>query len=224
VLEALHAIDLPCETLLLINNGSNDGSEKLIRCSGYPFIDLSRNHGIGYSYMLATDWALERNYDIIGVLAGNGKMLPSEMYRVLNPILDGEAEYVVGSRRLTGGNSPNIPLFRHVAIPLVNYFVKVITGITLTDATCGYRAWRLDLMKKAEFDWHASWLNTYGFEYYFFAKVILSHSVRWKEVPVTMHYPSKGERYSKIRPFIDWWAMLKPWIIARCDGKRFALS
>ena len=95
------------------------------------------------------------------------------------------------------------------------------TGVQLTDATCGYRAFKLDLIRRAQFDWWAPWLHTYGLEYYFYAKVILGQEIRWKEVPVTMRYPPRGQSYSKMRPFVEWWVMLKPWILARFDGKGF---
>lgn len=218
VLNELRDVSLPCSQILLINNGSFDGTEQIIRKSGYPFIDVDRNMGTGYSYMLAADWALARSFDILGVLAGNGKMLPSEMHRVLDPIADGRADYTVGSRFLPGGSSPNLPLFRRFAIPaIVNILVRVLYGVQLTDATCGYRAWRLELMTRAQFDWHAPWLNTYGFEYYFYAKVLLNKTIRKIEVPITMRYPTSGP-YSKIKPLTGWWSMLKPWIVARFDG------
>lgn len=122
---------------------------------------------------------------------------------------------------MPGGASPNLPTFRRTTIPLVNGYVRAITGASVTDATCGYACYRLDLLRRAQFDWHAPWLETYGFEYYLRAKVILDGSLRWREVPVTMRYPPRGP-YSKIRPFSGWWAMLRPWIVARADGKGFA--
>jgi dolichol-phosphate mannosyltransferase len=222
VLEDLTNTNLPCDTILLVNNGSNDGSEELVRSSAYSFIDVPQNLGIGYSYRLALLWALERDYQIFGVMAGNGKMLAKDLKVVISPILNGEVDYVTGSRYLPGGHSPNLPRFREVSIPLVNAFVRILTGIRLTDSTCGYRAFKLDLILRAKFDWQADWLNTYGLEYYLFAKVILNKQIRWKEVPVTMRYPAKGQPYSKIRPGLDWWAMLRPWIVARFDGKGFA--
>ncbi len=164
VLEDLRTTDLPCDTILLVNNGSSDGSEKLVHDSDYPFIDVPRNLGIGCSYRLALLWALERNYEIFGVMAGNGKMLARDMKVVVAPILAGEVDYVTGSRYLPGGHSPNLPRFREVSIPLVNGFVRILTGVRLTDATCGYRAFRLDLIPRARFDWQADWLNTYGLE------------------------------------------------------------
>ncbi|PYQ56618.1 MAG: hypothetical protein DMF53_25010 [Acidobacteria bacterium] len=206
--------------VLLVNNGSSDGSERLVRESGYPFLDLPRNLGVGHGYIRAIDWALERGVEIFGAMAANGKMLPAEIPRLLAPILEGRADYVNGSRFLAGGGSPNLPGFRRRSIPLVNLFVRAVTGARLTDATCGFRAFRLGLLRQAEFDWHAPWLYTYGFEYYLYAKVLLDRRIRWTEVPVTMRYPETG-RYSKIRPGRDWYAMLKPWLRARIDGKGF---
>ncbi len=221
VLQELRAQPQPGITVLLVNNGSSDGSERLVRESGFDYIDLAKNLGIGHSFMKATEWAMERGFEVFSVIASNGKMLPAELPRVLEPIADGRADYVTGSRFLPGGDSPNLPSFRKHSIPMVNVFVGLMYGIKLTDATCGYKAYRLDLLKRAEFNWKASWLNTYGFEYYLYGKVLRDPGVRHVEVPITMRYPGGGRRYSKIKPFKGWYEMLKPWVLARIDGKGF---
>lgn len=221
LLDDLRRGPLACDQLLLINNGSRDGSEKLVRESGFPYLDLPRNRGVGFATIVAIDWALERGFEVFGGIAANGKMLPDEMRRLVEPIQAGEADYVTGSRFLIGGQSPNLPAFRRLSIPLVNAWVRALTGVRLSDATCGYRAYRLDLLRRAEFDWHAEWLHTYAMEYYLFAKVLLDGRVRWREVPVSMRYPGRRRAYSKIRPGRDWWAMLKPWLVARLDGQGF---
>ncbi len=220
VLKELKEASLPCK-VLLVNNGSTDGSEKLVRESGYPYIDLPKNLGVGGAFIRAIEWALEHNFEVLASMAANAKMLPSEFHRIWQPIVNQEADYVTGSRFLEGGAYPNLPLFRRASIPLVNVFVWILTGARLSDATCGYRAFKLEIIKKANFNWKAKWLYTYGFEYYLYAKVILSRQWRWKEVPITMRYPEKGRRYSKIRPFKGWYEMLKPWIVAKVDGKGF---
>jgi glycosyltransferase involved in cell wall biosynthesis len=224
VLDELKAAPLACDTLLIVNNGCTDGSEKLIHSSGYDYIDIPKNLGVGYSYMVALDWALERGYELFGTIASNGKMLPSEMARVMEPVLTGRADYVTGSRFLPGGAFPNLPRFRRGSIPMVNAFVQLLTDRKLSDATCGYRAFRLSIMKHAQFDWHKPWLYTYGFEYYLYAKVLLDPRIRSVEVPVTMRYPEAGKRYSKIKPFKGWYEMLKPFVVARFDGTGFADS
>jgi dolichol-phosphate mannosyltransferase len=221
VLEELRATALPCETVLFVNNGSSDGSEVLVRESGYEYLDLPKNLGVGHSFIKATEWALEREYDTFAVIASNGKMLPSELHRVLEPIKSGNADYVTGSRFLPGGEFPNAPTFRRLSIPMVNLFVWLLYRVRLTDATCGYKAYKLELFKRATFDWRAPSLDTYGFEYYLYGKILRDRSIRSTEVPITMRYPGGKVPYSKIKPFKGWYQMLKPWVIARFDRKGF---
>lgn len=214
VLREIAAAQLSDVDFLLINNGSEDGSEALIRTSGHPFLDVPKNRGVGYSYVLALDWAITRDYTFFGTLAGNAKMLPSEIPRLIDPLVRGEADYVTGSRFLEGGESPHLPSFRRIAIPMVNVVVWLTTGSKVTDATNGFRAFRLELLSHAEFDWHADWLWTYGFEYYLYAKVLRDSHLKTTEVPTTMRYPPAGP-HTKIRPGGDWWQMLRPWFKAR---------
>ncbi len=221
LLEELRGGELACDDILLVNSGSTDGCEELIRKAGLPYIDIPTNQGANLTYIKAVDWALENGYDVLGTLAGNGKMLPSEMPRLLDPVLQGKADYVSGSRFLPGGSFPNIRRFRQHSIPMVNRFVQLLTGVKLTDATCGYRCWRLDIIRRARFDWHAKWLWSYGLEYYLYAKVLLDGGFRSIEVPVTMRYPPRGQRCSKIPPIVGWYQMLKPWVIARFDRRGF---
>jgi glycosyltransferase involved in cell wall biosynthesis len=221
VLEEFRQAQVPDITLFLVNNGSSDGSEHVVRSSGFRYIDLPKNLGVGYSYIRALEWALAEDFDIFGCMAANGKMLPSEMGRLLLPLLAGQADYVTGSRFLPGGDSPNLPAFRRSTIPMVNRFVRLFLGVRLSDATCGYRALRLEILRHARFNWHAPWLYTYGCEYYLYAKVLLDGQLRWSEVPITMRYPARGVPYSKIRPIRDWYAMLKPWVVARLERTGF---
>ena len=223
LLEELHATGPACDEFLLVNNGSTDDSEQLIRSSGWPCIEVDRNRGVGWAIIAATEWARQHDYDVVVGLASNGKMLPAEMERVVGPIRRSEADYVTGSRYLEGGASPNLPSFRRLAIPMVNLAVRLASGSRVTDATCGYRAFRVDIFDRARFDWRAEWLWTYAFESYLYGKVLISGAaVRWLEVPITMRYPRSGRGYTKIRPGLDWWRMIYPFFWARMERGRFA--
>lgn len=210
---------------LLVDNGSSDGSARLVRESRHHQLRLPANAGVGGAYALAIDWALDagrrgRPFDAFGAMAANGKMLASELPRLLEPIARGEADYVTGSRFLSGGASPNLPGFRRAAIPAVSRLASAVVGQRLTDATNGFRAFRLEILRHARFDWHEPWLRTYGLEYYLYAKVLLEPRLTAIEVPTTMRYPAAGP-YSKIRPGLDWARMLQPWVVARVDGRGF---
>lgn len=205
---------------LLVDNGSTDGSGDLVRRSGHPHLQLPQNRGVGFAYALALDWALERHFPIFGTIAANAKMLPAEIPSLLCPIRARDADYVTGSRFLKAGCSPHLPRFRHATIPLVNGVVWATTGRRITDATNGFRAFRLDIMRRAVFDWHADWLHGYSFEYFLYAKALLDHRIRSIEVPTTMRYPRSG-KYSHIRPVFDWFWMIWPWVRARLDRRGF---
>lgn len=205
---------------LLVNNGSTDGSEELARQSGFPVVEIPTNLGIGHSFEVAFRWASSRDYSYFGSMASNGKMLASEVPRLVEPLRAGRADYVTGSRFLPGGGFPNLPTFRRLAIPAVNVVAWLTTGRRLTDATNGFRVFRLGILESAEFDLGADWLRTYGFEYYVYAKALRDHRIRCIEVPSTMRYPEHGS-YSKIRPGRDWLAMLRPWVQARFDSSGF---
>lgn len=212
LLEKCHQC-MPADYLFIVDNGSDDGSTELIEQSGFEFTRLDKNWGIGYALRLGVEKALENNCDIVANIAGNGKMLPEEMHRILDPIKKDEADYVTGSRFLKGGQSPNLPIFRKVTIPLVvNNLIRILFWTKLSDATNGFRAYKLTMFKENLIDWKAEWLYHYQFEYYVYAKAI-KLGYRCIEVPSSMIYPKSGKNYSKIKYFIGWWEMLEPWIL-----------
>ncbi|MBU8901834.1 MAG: glycosyltransferase family 2 protein [Victivallales bacterium] len=204
---------MPADEFIIIDNGSDDGSEKVIEESGFDFIKLDKNYGIGYALRIGVEQALKRGCDVVGNIAGNGKMIPEQMHRVIDPIKNGEADYVTGSRFLPGGDSPNLPTFRKLSIPLiVNTMILILFRKKLTDASCGYRAFKIDLIHNPKVHWQEKWLWHYQFEYYLYAKA-LKLKYRCIEVPISMIYPERKTNYSKIKPFIGWWEMLEPWLL-----------
>jgi dolichol-phosphate mannosyltransferase len=138
-------------------------------------------------------------------------MLPEEIPRLLGPLERDEVDYVQGSRYLEGGQAPNLPLFRRIMIRLFTCVVNLATGSRGTDITCGFRAYGTGILDHPEIDIRQGWLRRYEMEYYLHYKV-LKLGYRVKEVPVSMVYPADGKNYSKIKPFVGWWSMIRPWV------------
>jgi dolichol-phosphate mannosyltransferase len=197
--------------LLFVDDGSTDESPAVAESSGFPVIRHERNLGVGAGIRTAVDYCRRNRYDIIVIMAGNGKMLPEEIPRLLEPILDDNADYVQGSRYLRGGESPNLPLGRHLGIKGFTILASLLLGRRHTDVTCGFRAYRLSLLDDPSVDINQEWLGRYEMEYYLHYKAVKG-GWRVTEAPVSMVYPKEGRDYSKIRPFVGWWSMLRPWL------------
>ncbi|MBI3872385.1 MAG: hypothetical protein HY304_04835 [candidate division Zixibacteria bacterium] len=152
-------------------------------------------------------------------MAGNGKMHPSDIPVLLAPLLSGGYDYVQGSRYLSGGRSEYLPLFRKIVIPMLTRLIGWLIGFRGTDLTCGFRAYRLDLIRDCRLDISQSWLDRYEMEYYIHYYAIRL-GYRITEVPVAMTYPASKKNYSKIRIFTGWWSMLRPWVFLGLRLKR----
>ena len=197
--------------ILFIDDGSTDGSYEFLREQDYHLIRHDANKGIGCGIREAIHFGREKGFDIIVIMAANGKMQPSEICRLTDPIVNDGFDYVQGSRYLSGGESPNLPLFRRIMIRIFTAIVRIFTGFKGTDVTCGFRAYRLSLFDNSRFNIDQSWLDRYELEYYIHYHV-LKGEYKVTEAPVSMIYPEEKKYYSKIRPFTGWWSMMRPWL------------
>ena len=87
----------------------------------------------------------------------------------------------------------------------------LITKRKLTDTTNGFRAFRLSIIDHDEIDIDQDWLDQYELEPYLLYKTI-KLGYKFTEAPVTEIYPSKKLGYTKMRPIIGWWSILRPLI------------
>ena len=196
---------------LFINNGSTDQSLELIKKSGLKFLNLKKNYGVGYALMLGYFYASKYKFNFIVHLAGNGKMNPAHIDRFLNLIIQKDYDFVSGSRFLDGSSKKNNPLIRIVLIKSFSIFLSFFINKKVSDTTCGFRAFKTSIFKNFKNNFFRKELYTYGYEYFSFGKIIKSKNIKFCEVPISMDYPSL-KNYSKIRPVLDWYIILKYWI------------
>ena len=107
---------------LLINNGSTDSTQNILNKYNFKFINLKKNRGIGYAFLLGLKIANKNNFETLVHMAGNYKMSPFDIPNVINPIKDMGVDYVSGTRFLKKKNFENNPLFRKISIKLLSFF------------------------------------------------------------------------------------------------------
>lgn len=198
------AVDLT----FVVDDGSTDDGPALAKAAGARLIHLDRHRGIGAAIRSGLDAAREAGCDVAVVMAASGKDRPEEVPLLLERIDEGY-DYVQGSRFMSGGVSVNLPLARAVLIHVFTLVFRMLTGFGGTDVTNGFRAYRLALLDDPGVRIHQEWLDRYELEYYIHWKAI-TLGYRIVEVPVSKTYPDRKRGYSKIRPVIDWWHMVRP--------------
>ena len=195
--------------LLVVDDGSTDGS--LDRVDPTVFVLRNgANQGIGAAMKQAFQYALDRGYDVLAIHAGNDKDEPLEIPRLLEPILAGHADFVQGSRYLGGGNFGNMPGYRVLGTRFIHPIAfSLAARKRVTDSTNGFRAFRTSLLRDPRIDWRQPWLDRYELEPFLLFKAI-TLGYRHCEVPVTKIYPDHQLGYTKMRPFVDWWSIVRP--------------
>src|SRR5712691_1949647 len=87
--------------------------------------------------------------------------------------------------------------------------VSLVAGKHVTDTTNGFSAFRAEILRDSRIACRQPWLDRYELEPYLLLKAI---KLRYRhiEVPVTKIYPDHQQGYTKMRPFTDWWSILRP--------------
>jgi dolichol-phosphate mannosyltransferase len=199
------------DEVLVVDDGSKDSSPDVARSLGATVLPMGRVVGVGAALLAGFKWAKERGFDVIVVIAGNNKDSPEEITRLLDPIADG-ADFVQGSRYLSGGRTGGMPAYRHFATRLHPVLFSLSVGKWVSESTNGYRAFRTKLLDDPRINLEQEWLRAYELEPYLYWKTIRL-GYKTAEVPVTKIYPPKAIGYTKMKPITGWWSMLRPIVL-----------
>lgn len=196
--------------ILVIDDGSTDVTAQEARDAGAKVISNEKSEGVGAVIRKAIKYGRDNGFSILVVMAGNSKDNGREIPRLTDPIIKDNYDFVQGSRFLNGGRYGTMPVYRLIATKFVHPSIfSFFTGKRITDSTNGFRAIRLSIFDDKRINIEQDWLDKYELEpYIFFKAVRLEYKVT--EAPVSKIYPPKKVGYTKMRPIIDWWLILKP--------------
>ena len=137
--------------IIIIDDCSNDGTREIlkdkIKDKVSKIIYNETNHGKGYSLKKGIDAA---NGEIILIQDADLEYNPKEYYKLIRPILDGNADVVYGSRFI-GGDERRILFFWHtVANKLLTLLSNMFTNLNLTDMETCYKVYKSEIIKKID--------------------------------------------------------------------------
>jgi len=189
-LEALvakvNAVDYEKE-IILVDDFSTDGSREILKRyeNKENFKVLYHNHNQGKGAALRTGFS-NVDGDIIIIQDADLEYNPSDYEILLEPILDGRADVVYGSRFL-GGTHRVLFFWHSVGNMVLTTFSNMLTNINLTDMETGYKVFTKEVNERLNFK-----CNRFGFEPEFTAKVA-KNNFRIYEVPISY----SGRDYSE---------------------------
>jgi len=151
----------PSVDVLVVDDGSPDGTGALADdlAATDPAIHVlhrSQKSGLGAAYLAGFGWALDAGYDVIGEMDADGSHQPEQLHRLLEALAgeapDGAdgADLVIGSRWIPGGSVVNWPLRREALSRGGNLYVRLLLGISIRDATAGFRVFRRSALEKID--------------------------------------------------------------------------
>jgi len=182
------------EKVIVCDDGSTDYTAKIAQSLGADLIKHHKNCGYGSSIKSLFERAHELNADVFVTLDADGQHKPNEIPAVIKPIVDGEADVVIGSRFVDKDGTAEMPLYRQFGAKLITKMVNGSAKNGVTDSQSGFRAYShqaLDRLKFFETGMGAS------------VEILLKASktdLRIVEVPSTCRYNTSNSNTSSEDP------------------------
>ena len=170
-------------SVLVVDDGSRDGTADVAAEHGAAVARQVINRGGGAALRTGYRLMVESGAEIVVTLDADGQHLPSEMERLVKPVLDGEVDVAHGSRVL--GHADRNHFARELGIVFFNRLVSLITRTHVTDCSNGYRAVRTTVLPQLV-------LRQEQFHTSEFMIEAIKRGVPAKEVPITVEQRLHG--------------------------------
>lgn len=134
-----------CEEVevLVINDGSADRTVQEAKKAGADkIISFKKNKGLAPAFREGLQQALEMGADIIVNTDGDGQYNGKEIRKLIEPILAGRADFVLGSR--TNGSIEYMPTQKKIGNRIATFITRMVSGFPVSDAQSGFRAFSRD--------------------------------------------------------------------------------
>lgn len=145
--EVVHGAMKYVSNVLVIDDGSGDDTAILAHDAGANVVRIPRNTGKGNALSIGLTTAALNGSDIVVCLDSDGQHSPDDIPRIVEPIAEGRADMVIGSRFLDGHSKSLIPAYRRLGQGVLTFATNMGNEVKITDSQSGYRAFRKGILK-----------------------------------------------------------------------------
>lgn len=136
------------DKVIVIDDGSTDCTAEIARLAGAEVIEHARNMGKGEALKTGFIAASKNGTKIIVTIDADGQHNPDEIPKVVKPIIEENADLVIGSRYLNGNS---IPLYRRIGQEILDKATNMNSGTGLSDTQSGFRAFAIHTVHNFKF-------------------------------------------------------------------------
>jgi hypothetical protein len=132
-------VNVPFADVLVVDDGSRDGTADIAKNMGVKVLRLPFNLGIGGAVQTGFKYALRGDYDAVVQVDADGQHDASYLPRLIDCLVAGKADIVVGSRYLDD-DPPKVSFVRNLGIRYFSWLASRVIGCRITDCSSGFRA------------------------------------------------------------------------------------
>jgi glycosyltransferase involved in cell wall biosynthesis len=138
--------ELPNADVLVLDGYSEDETVTESISKGAKVVQVSKSFGIGGAVEAGILYAYRNNYDYLLRIDGDGQHDPEDLKKLLDLLINKEADFVIGSRFL-GNSEYNPNALRNFGINFISFLISVCYGIVIKDCTSGCHLYNKSLIK-----------------------------------------------------------------------------
>lgn len=144
--------------ILIVDDGSPDGTANIVKSLQTDFperlfiLERSGKLGLGTAYIAGFKWALDRSYEYIFEMDADFSHNPDDLARLYDACSIDGADVAVGSRYTTGVNVVNWPMGRVLMSYFASKYVRLITGLKISDTTAGFVCYKRNVLEVINLD------------------------------------------------------------------------
>ena len=182
--------------MVIVNDGSSDNTLEVVKQSQkkYPkniyIYSHMINRGVGVAMQTGFDAVLRYNPKYIINMDSDGQHSADDLENVLEPLVTGKAEAVIGVRPLK-----DMPLSRNIANSIMNLLTRIFYNVNVSDSQTGFRAITLDALKKININARGYLISSE------FIREVNDNKIPFAEVPIqTIYTPetqAKGTNFTE---------------------------
>ncbi|MFA6078279.1 MAG: methyltransferase domain-containing protein [Candidatus Omnitrophota bacterium] len=173
------------DDIILVDDRSSDDTVHVAKELGIKVLVHKHNRGYGGNQKTCYKKALEEGAGIVVMVHPDYQYDPKAIPEMVEPIMEGRADAVFGSRMMKGGAlEGGMPLWKHNVNIMLTALENVVFGVYLTEYHSGFRAYSAKALESIKFE-----LNSDGF--IFDTEIItqiLLHRLKIEEVPIRTRY------------------------------------